>query len=462
MRIRLFQTTTFRLTVIASLAFVLVGAAVLAFVYLSMLSVIDRQIDGALDREYSDLTSAYEAGGYDRLKRTIFDRASPHYDSLRLYILIGPDGARWGNLAKWPAEAPGPGPALDIAVDHAAGKARVRTILFADGSRVLVGRALSERSNFQALIEQSLLSVLFATLVLGIAASVVLARYARLRLERINATAEEVLEGNLAGRVPVGEGGDEYDHLARNINAMLDRIQKLVGTIRGVTENVAHDLRTPLNRLRGRLEVALMAERSGEDYRAALQRAVSDADTIVDTFNGLLKIARIRAGAVELQRQPVDLREVVAELVDLYDAFAEESGVKVEARLPIDRTNLTVLGDGHLISQAVANLLDNAIKYSPAGGVVVVTARRDANSVTLGVADNGPGIPAEMREVILGRFVRLDNSHDKQGFGLGLSFAAAVAEWHGADLELADNEPGLRVSLRLPAGDTPRLTERPA
>ncbi|HOV05572.1 MAG TPA: HAMP domain-containing sensor histidine kinase, partial [Kaistiaceae bacterium] len=214
--------------------------------------------------------------------------------------------------------------------------------------------------------------------------------------------------------------------------------------------------------LRGRLEVALMAERSGEEYRAALQRAVSDADTIVDTFNGLLKIARIRAGAVELQRQPVDLREVVAELVDLYDAFAEESGVKVEARLPIDRTNLTVLGDGHLISQAVANLLDNAIKYSPAGGVVVVTARRDATSVTLGVADNGPGIPAEMREVILGRFVRLDNSHDKQGFGLGLSFAAAVAEWHGADLALADNEPGLRVSLRLPAGDAPRLTERPA
>ncbi|MEZ5840757.1 MAG: HAMP domain-containing sensor histidine kinase [Hyphomicrobiales bacterium] len=455
MQIKLFRTTTFRLTALASLSFLVIVAAVLAYLYLDMIAVIDRQINGALQREYADLTAAYQAGGYDGLKRTVFDRASPHYDSLRLYLLVGPDGATWGNLAKWPAGAPGSGTVADVGVDHAAGKARVRTIVFADGSRLLVGRALTELADFRRIVEQSLLGGLVATLVLGIAAGMLLARYARRRLARINRNTDEVLAGNLSGRIEVGEGGDEYDLLARNINVMLDRIELLLGTIRGVTENIAHDLRTPLNRLRGRLELALMAERSGEDYRAALQRAIDDADSIVETFNGLLKIARIKSGSLDLPRRPVDVREVIAEVVELYEVLAEESGVHIEAHLPPAGVDLTILGDGHLVSQAVANLVDNAIKYSPAGGTVLVSAGREHGVAGLAVADNGPGIPADMRTVILGRFVRLETGRSKQGFGLGLSLAAAVAEWHGATLDLADNHPGLCVTLRFggPHGD---------
>ncbi len=415
MLISLRHTTTFRLTVFASLAFIAVGGAVLGFLYWSMLFVIDGQIGGALSREVSDMTAAYEKGGYERLRQTVADRASPHGDTVRVYLLIGPDGKLTGNLNEWPAHAPQPGPAANTEVRHAAKAARVRTLQFPDGSRLLVGRALTERNNFRAIAAELLLSVLAADLLLGTAAGALLAFYARRRLGQINAIADEVLEGNLSVRIAVGEGGDEYDHLAQNINAMLDRIQRLVATVRGVSENIAHDLRTPLNRLRGRLEVALMADRSPEEYQAVLKRAIAESDTIVDTFNGILKIARIKAGALSLPHAPVNLAEVVEELVDLYEAFAEESGVAIEAK-PCPAEGVYVLGDAHLISQAAANLLDNAIKYSPEGGRVAISAANGSGGACLTVADNGPGIPEGKRTAILDRFVRLDFGRGQTGF----------------------------------------------
>ena len=449
------QTTTFRLTVFACLAFIVLGGAVLGFLYWRMLFLIDGQIDGALQRECSDMTAAYEKGGYERLRQTVADRASPSPDALRIYLLMGPDEAPTGNLAHWPASAPKPGAAADVEVLHATKGARVRTLNFPGGVRLLVGRTLSERNLFQNIVAESLFSVLAANLLLGAAAGTMLALYARRRLGQINATTQEVLKGNLSGRIAVGEGGDEYDQIAQNINAMLDRIQRLIATVRGVTENIAHDLRTPLNRLRSRLEVALMSPRSEEEYRAVLKRAIAESETIVETFNGILKIARIKAGALALPRAPVDLAEVVEELVDLYQVFAEESGVSVEAKIPSARVRqggVVVLSDAHLISQAAANLLDNAIKYSPKGGKVVIAAAQTADGVSLTITDSGPGIPADKRTAILDRFVRLDSAAGKQGFGLGLSFVAAVAEWHGARLELSDNKPGLRATLRFPAG----------
>ena len=439
--------------VFASLAFVAVGAAVLAFLYWSMLSVIDRQIEGALRRECADMASAYGTGGYELLRRTVAARASPHPDALRLYLLVAPGGKSTGNLTAWPTGAPEPGKTASLDLPMA-GAARVRTLSFADGSRLLVGRVPTGRRNFQAIVRRSLLGVLAANLLLGAAGGIGLAFYARRRLGQINATAQEVLKGNLAKRIAVGEGGDEYDHVAQNINAMLDRIQGLVATVRGVTENVAHDLRTPLNRLRGRLEVALMAPRAPGEYQDILKRAIAESDAIVGTFNGILKIARIKAGALALAHTPVDLAEVVEELADLYRAFAEENGVSIEVQIPADSAKpgrgIAVPGDPHLISQAAANLLDNAIKYSPPGGKVIFAAARTAQGASLTVADNGPGIPEDKRSAITQRFVRLESAATKEGFGLGLSFVAAVADWHGARLELTGNGPGLRAALVFP------------
>jgi signal transduction histidine kinase len=448
------HSTAFRLMVFAALAFIAVGGAVIAFLYCSMLLSIDSQIDGTVSRESADLREAYDRGGYPALRQIVAYRAQLHQDAQRVYLLQGPEGAVTGNLERWPPEAPEPGPSKDIEVPHPAKMARVRTFIF-PGVRLLVGRALSERANFRKIAGESLLFVLAANLLLGAAAGTLLARYAGRRLGRINAAAQDVLDGNLSGRVAVGTGGDEYDHLAQTINAMLDRIQRLMATVRGVTENIAHDLRTPLNRLHGRLETALISLRTPEEYRDVLKRAIAESETIVGTFNAMLKIARIKAGSFPMSQTPVDLVKVVSELIDLYQAFAEESGVSLEARHPSASKmarSIIVLGDLHLISQAAANLLDNAIKYSPAGSKVVITVAQDADRVSLIVADNGPGIPAAKRTAILDRFVRLEAAAGKEGFGLGLSFVSAVAEWHAARLELTDNKPGLCAGLFFPAG----------
>jgi signal transduction histidine kinase len=449
--------------VFATLAFIAMGGAVLVFLYYSMLITIDSQIDGALSRESTNLTAAYEGGGYNALRQAVAIRASPQQDAARLYLLEGPDAEVTGNLKQWPADIMMPGETKDIEVAHAAKKVRARALIFGPDVRLLIGRALTERANFQWIAGRSLLFVLAGNLLLGLAAGALLARYAARRLEQINAIAQQVLEGNLSVRVGVRAGGDEYDTLAQNINTMLHRVERLVAMVRGVTENIAHDLRTPLNALRIKLEAALIAPRSCEDYRGVLRRAIGETEGIVATFNSILKIARIKASALALPGGQANLPEVVQELGELYEALAGESGITLEVRPQAKRAGeekeVLVRGDAHLISQAIANLLDNAIKYSPRGSTVLIATEQSADGLSVTVADRGPGIPPGKRTAILDRFVRLEEAAGKEGFGLGLSFVAAVAEWHGARLELADNEPGLRATLYFPAarkGETPQ------
>jgi signal transduction histidine kinase len=455
-KISLFQTATFRLTVIASLAFMIAGGAVLAFVYWDVLRSIDADINGALRRDTADMTAVFRHGGYDGLRYAVAARASLQPDALRFYILEGSHGELTGNVKRWPNDAPSPGIAANIDLQHDGGEAapaRVQTLNFDGGIRFLFGRSLAQRNKFRDVVSASLLTVLAANLLIGGAAGLMLARYALRRLDRINAAAGVVLEGNLSVRIPARPGGGEYDNLAHSFNIMLDRVEGLVATVRGVTENIAHDLRTPLNRLRSRLEVALMAPRSEEEYRSIVSRAIGELETITGTFNGILKIARMKAGALALPKAPVDLAAVAMELTDLYEVFAEENGVSLEARMPRDGEapqNITVQGDAHLISQAAANLLDNAIKYSPKGGKVVIEVARSGQGISLSVNDSGSGIPVEKRTVILERFVRLQAASDREGYGLGLNFASAVAGWHGARLELASNNPGLRATLYFP------------
>jgi signal transduction histidine kinase len=341
----------------------------------------------------------------------------------------------------------------DIEVDHPARKVRARTFSFGPNTRLLMGRALTERANFQRIAAQSLLFVFAGNLLLCIAAGALLARYAGRRLEQINAIAQKVLEGDLSVRVRAG--GDEYDSLAQNINTMLHRVERLVAMVRGATENIAHDLRAPLNALRVKLEAALIAPRSSEDYRSVLRRAIGETEAIVTTFNSILKIARIKASALALPGGQANLPEVVQELSELYEALAEESGISLEVRLPKKgmegEKEVFVRGDAHLISQAIANLLDNAIKYSPRGSTVLIAVEQSSDGPSVTVADRGPGIPPGKRTAILERFVRLEEAAGKEGFGLDLRFVAAVAEWHGARLELADNLPGLCVTVYFPA-----------
>jgi signal transduction histidine kinase len=261
----------------------------------------------------------------------------------------------------------------------------------------------------------------------------------------MTASSGRIMAGDLAGRLPVAGSGDEFDRLANSLNTMLERIEGLMAGLKHVSDNIAHDLKTPLTRLRNRAEEALRTSKGEAAYRAALEATLEESEHLIRTFDALLMIARAEAGEAREGMVDFDAAEVAKSVAELYEPLAEESGMTlvVEAAGP-----LPVRGHRELVSQALANLVDNAIKHG--AGEVKISARREGDQVLLTVADRGPGIPEQDRARVLERFVRLETSRSRPGSGLGLSLAAAVARLHGTEIRLEDNNPGLRVSLALP------------
>jgi signal transduction histidine kinase len=252
------------------------------------------------------------------------------------------------------------------------------------------------------------------------------------------------MEGDLSRRVPRDDSGDDFDQLAANLNLMLERIEGLMASVRQVSDNIAHDLRTPLTRLRTRLELA----RDGDSQRArsTLESAIEDADELLGTFNALLRIARIESGSQRSAFAELDMASLVADVAELYEPVASGKEQHLEVQ---SAGKLIVSGDRNLLFQALANLVDNAIKYTPDGGRITLSARQIEGRVVIMVADTGPGVPAKLRERVFERFYRVDDSRATQGNGLGLSLVRAVANLHGAEILLTDNQPGLKVELRL-------------
>jgi signal transduction histidine kinase len=287
---------------------------------------------------------------------------------------------------------------------------------------------------------------------MGVAGALFIARRVLKRVDAMTATGERIMAGDLTGRLPVTGSGDEFDRLANSLNTMLERIEGLMTGVKHVSDNIAHDLKTPLTRLRNQAEEALRSAKSEADYRAALEATIDESDALIRTFEALLMISRAEAGEARTHMVDFDAAEAAKSVVELYEPLAEEKGLKllVEAAPP-----LPLHGNRELVGQALANLVDNAIKHGvPAGGApgeIRVTARAEGGRVMLTVADRGPGIPEKDRARVLERFVRLEESRSRPGAGLGLSLAAAVARLHGGELLLADNAPGLRVTLALPA-----------
>jgi signal transduction histidine kinase len=267
------------------------------------------------------------------------------------------------------------------------------------------------------------------------------------RVELVNRTSERVMAGNLSDRVPLDGTSDEFDLLAANLNRMLDQIERLMTAMREVTDDVAHDLKTPLARLRARLELALIGPAEAGLQREAIRAAIDEADRMLATFNALLRIAEAEAGGGADRGEPLDLGEVARAAVEFYEPVAEEKGFTLVLAV---EPGVVVHGDRHLLSQALANLLDNALKYS-GGGELGLAVFRDGERAVLEVADRGPGIPAADRETVFDRFVRLEPSRSTPGNGLGLSLVRAVAHRHHGTVTLADNRPGLRVRLEFPA-----------
>ena len=454
---KLLRTSTFRLALLYLALFCLSVLALLGFIYWNTIGFVADQTDATVNAEITGLAEQYRRTGLAGLRAVVGERSRNQRFSL--YLLTSPGPARVpiaGNLDAWPPVETGPGGWLDFVYDRPVGadiqahQARARHQSLAGGFNLLVGRDDEERRRLELLIRESLLWAMALTLGLGLIGGVVISRNMLRRIDGIARASQEIMAGDFSRRVPVGGAGDEIDRLAGSLNAMLDEIERLMTGLREVTDNIAHDLRSPLNRLRNRLEVTLMREPSAPAYRDAIGEAVADAEGLLNTFNALLGIARADAGAPGENLEPLDPGALVRDVAELYAPAAEDKGLTLDHRID-DGLDDGLDGDRHLLSQALANLVDNAVKYTSAGGRILVAARRDGAAVELSVADSGPGIPAADRTRVLDRFVRLDASRHSPGSGLGLSLVRAVARRHGAELRLEDNAPGLRAVLRFPA-----------
>lgn len=442
--LRLLNSTTFRLALIYMIFFAASVFGLLVYVYWSTTAFMERQTDATVAAEIRGLEEQYRTDGIGRLIEVIQRRGRLPGDSL--YMLAQADGTPVaGNLNVWPdARADDNGwmefsferPVDDGVRTH---DARARVFEVQGTFRLLVGRDVEGRRQIERTIRSTLGWAMAVTAALGLVGGALLARYMMGRLDEVNRTARRIIAGDLAHRVPVRGTGDEIDQLADNLNAMLTQIERLMMGMRQVTDNIAHDLRSPLNRLRNRIEVTLIEQEGREAYEAALRQTIDEADDLIKTFNALLSIAQIEAGALRDEMTTVNVSSITGDMVELYEPAAEEASVNVATQIT---EGLTTRGNRELISQALANLLDNAIKYAGASGGISVTAKAEREEIVIAVSDSGPGIPDADLERVTGRFVRLEDSRTAPGAGLGLSLVAAVAQLHEGRLMLSGTEGG--------------------
>ncbi|HLY44883.1 MAG TPA: HAMP domain-containing sensor histidine kinase [Stellaceae bacterium] len=452
---RLVRTHAFRLAALYFLVFAASVSGVLFFVYWTSADFVERQTEATLDAEVTGLAEQYAQRGLSGLIQIIAARSAGDRGDGMLYLVTNRDGRPLaGNISGWPVGVPVRPGSLSFQVEERVKGREVthpaRGVLFAipDGYRLLVARDLDDAAAFRDRIKTTLLWSGLVALGVGLLGGAIMSRNMLRRVEQVNRTAERVVAGNLSDRVPRRGTNDEFDQLAGNLNGMLDQIERLMSGMREVTDNVAHDLKTPLARLRARLELALIGPASdAAEQEAAIRAAIGEADRLLATFNALLSIAEAEAGAGRRADDPVDLGEIARAAVELYEPAAEASGLALQ----LDTTPGTLIrGDRHLLSQAVANLLDNALKYGGTSEIRVAVGHQGGRA-RIEVADRGPGIPEAERELVFDRFVRLEPSRSTPGNGLGLSLVRAVARRHDAIVTLADNNPGLSVRLEFPA-----------
>ncbi len=458
-RLRLFRTTAFKLAATYLVVFTVFAGFLIGYIAKNTTQILTQQIGEAVNAEVKVLAGQYRNGGIVRLTHAI-SRLSRR-PGASLYLVTNRAGEIIaGNISFVPPEIlEDPDPQLhtipyrrldeDREIERHLAVARVFSL--PGGYRVLVGRDLGERERLAAIIRRALVLTTGLMVALGLASWLFVSRRVLKRIDSVAATSRQIMAGDLSGRLEITGTGDEFDRLAESLNTMLGRIERLLTGVKEVSDNIAHDLKTPLTRLRNRVEAALAKAGSEAEYRDALEATIEDADQLIRTFNALLMIARVEAGSSDAQFAEIDAASIAADVFELYEPLAAEAGVSLDIDAP-DPVQLPA--NRELLSQALANLVDNAIKYATQAEkeplVAIAVARRDGSAI-LSVSDNGPGVSAEDRVRVTERFVRLEESRSKPGAGLGLSLVSAVAHLHSGSLQLGDNDPGLRAELILPA-----------
>lgn len=465
------KTTAARLSALFLILFAL-SATVLVF-YMTSLSVrmLTTQTQETIADEVQVLGRAYQRAGLSMLVRFVETRS--RQPGANLYLIADPNGrilaGNVESLAPGVLEADGwtdrpfsyqrygegenaatgsrEGEGADLDPSRPVHQAVAFVMRLPNQMILLVGRDLGEPDKLRAIVNRALI---LAIGMMGLGAFLIwflVGRRALRRIDEVSAASIRIMGGDLSGRLPVSGSGDEFDRLSENLNVMLARIAVLNDGLKQVSDNIAHDLKTPLTRLRNRAEAALSGNPGSEQYRATLEATISESDQLIKTFNAILMISRLEAGYSAEQTEAVDLAAIVADVVELYEPAAEEVGVSLVADAPV---RIVVNANRELVGQALSNIVDNAIKYSQGSSEapkVIVRLSRRGDAVELSVADNGPGIPAEDRERVTERFVRLEQSRSQPGSGLGLSLAKAVMKFHKGRLELTDAAPGLCVSM---------------
>lgn len=455
---QLWRTTTVRLTALFVLIFVLFAVLLLAFISYQSSIQLQRAQSADIDREVRQLVDLDRNRGWRAAAVAVGRLAS--VPGQGIYYLSAPNGQMMvSNIETFPVEilqSPGvysfdydrPKPPFAPEDDKApGGHALVRSAVLESGMRLMVGRDVIERRGFTGIILQGfglgVMGIVIASIIAGLFTSIRVLR----RIDTISATATKIMSGNLSERVPVTRRNDEFDGLAKSLNLMLERIEGLMQGLKEVTDNVAHDLKTPLTRLRTKAEAALRDGSGTDAQRQALETTISESDKLIRTFNALLMIARAEAFAPSGDLAEVDLSAVAADVAELYEPAAEEAGMTLVTDIT---PGISLRGNRELLGQALVNLLENGLKYAGTGRIVLSVHEAPGRRIQVIVADNGPGVPEADRERVIERFVRLEDSRTEPGSGLGLSLVAAVARLHRGTLHLEDNAPGVRAIIDLP------------
>jgi len=444
-----FRSTPFRIVAAYTVLFVASVAVLFGFLYWSVTREMTGGLQAAIEEDARPLVASYAEGRLNRMVEAIRERALAAKPGETLILLQTAGGeVIEGNVDRYPPFTGWRQLTLRSVGTKGEVVGRAHRALALgiglDNAFLLVGRSLEQVENTQQLLIRSLAWVLAMTVALALIGGVVLSRGAIRRIETINRTFQDIVEGNLSRRIPARPSRDELDQLAVNINLMLDRIELLLEDLQQVTNDVAHDLRTPLGRLRQGLEATRLKGSSVPEYQVAVDNAIEQVDTILDTFAALLRIAQVNSRARRERFADLDLSDIAGRIADAYESVVEDAGQTFASDIAPD---VHVSGDKDLLTQLLANLVENATRHSPEGTRIKISLTKDPVP-TLTVADTGPGIPPDMRDAVLRRFYRLDESRTSAGSGLGLALVKAIADLHNATLTLTDNEPGLRVSLR--------------
>ena len=451
----LYKNTAVRLSALYLILFAVCAAALVFYVTSISESQLQRRMKASVEEEVEILDEIFSRGGIQALLSVL--ESQSHQPGANLYVIAGPNGELLaGNVAKLqPGVIDTEGwtdrPFLyNRFGDRSGGEkhmAVAHVFFLENGMRILVGRDLGEPENARLLVRQALMLALG---IMGLGALIIwfaIGRSALQRIDRMSGAAQNIMAGDLSQRLPVTGSGDEFDRLSLSLNAMLARMERLDEGLRQVSDNIAHDLKTPLTRLRNKAEAALASD-GGQAHAAALEDVIAESDQLIRTFNALLMISRVEAGSAVAEMSDIDLGAVAGEVAELYEPLAEDEGLAIR-RAPAE--GCAVRGNRELVGQAISNLIDNAIKYGSGGepAEIAVTVSRGDGAIVLAVSDHGPGIPEEKYDEVTKRFVRLDESRSKPGTGLGLALAVAVMELHGGRVEFSATEPGRETNRGL-------------